>query len=423
MNAAPGVVGAPGAPGAPGLLTRRTLPLYAAAWLPLVVYHFGVAASAPIAAWEAATSAVLTVLPAALAGVVAVRRGERHAGAGHGAGALTVRHGLAAAVYAAGWTLCTALQLVVFAPPEALGTFLARSAPWQWLTGVLLYGVLAGIGHATAVGRRLREREAAAARAELHALRAQLDPHFLFNTLHSLTALARRDPAAVERGLETFGALLRYVLDANRRAPEPPDGVAHVAQQRAGDDDVALADELAFVRDYLALERLRLGDRLRVEERFDDDALECAVPAFTVQPLVENAVRHGLAPRAAGGTLRLSASLDAAGDLVIEVADDGVGADAFDGAGATAAGTPNGVGVASTGLGLALVRRRVAARFGARAHVAVETARGEGFRVRLRLPAEPARPRGAPSARVHRAPPPRPAFDADRRVARTAAVT
>jgi LytS/YehU family sensor histidine kinase len=232
------------------------------------------------------------------------------------------------------------------------------------------------VGHAAAVGRALREREAAAARAELHALRAQLDPHFLFNTLHSLTALARRDPAAVERGLETFGALLRYVLDANRRGGAELRG----ASTRPADDDVTLADELAFVRDYLALERLRLGDRLRVEESLDDDAHECLVPAFALQPLVENAIRHGIAPRASGGTLRLAATLDPPDTLVVEVADDGVGCDAD---------APSVAG----GLGIALVRRRLAARFGSTARVEIATRPAQGFRVRVSLPVELSRVR------------------------------
>jgi LytS/YehU family sensor histidine kinase len=280
-------------------------------------------------------------------------------------------HLLRAIAYASGWVGATLAQLFFFAPRATLERYANTNAVWEWASGLFLYGVVAGVGHATAVGRALREREAAAARAELHALRAQLDPHFLFNTLHSLTALARRDPAAVERGLETFGALLRYVLDANRRGGAELRG----ADTRPPDDDVTLADELAFVRDYLALERLRLGDRLRVEESLDDDALECLVPAFAVQPLVENAIRHGLSPRAAGGTLRLLAALDATDALVVEVADDGVGC---------AADAP----AVARGLGIALVVRRLEARFGPEARVEIVTAPAQGFRARLTLPAE-----------------------------------
>src|SRR5439155_20533144 len=105
------------------------------------------------------------------------------------------------------------------------------------------------------------------------------------------------------------GDMLRYVL-----------GV-----KRAEREDVSLGEELAFVRTYLALEQLRLGDRLHVVEEVDPDACDCVLPSLTLQPLVENAIKHGIAPRAAGGTLTLRASLD--GELlVVEVKDDGSGA-------------------------------------------------------------------------------------------------
>jgi LytS/YehU family sensor histidine kinase len=228
--------------------------------------------------------------------------------------------------------------------------------------------VIVGVAHALTAARRVREREAAAARAdaararaELSALRARLDPHFLFNTLHSVGALVRADSAAAESALERFADLLRYVLDA----------------ERGGRDDVALHDELAFVRSYLALEQLRLGERLQVVEEVDPDALECAVPPLTLQPLVENAIRHGLAPLARGGTLRVTAGFD--GDLLaLEVADDGAGADA-----ATTS--------RAAGLGLSTVRQRLQGRW-PEARTDVVTAPGEGFVVRLRLPARAHRP-------------------------------
>jgi signal transduction histidine kinase len=357
------------AAGAPErVLTRRTLPLYAAAWLPLVAaYAVGITAQG-VAADDALVSAASTVLVAALLGVPAIERAARRATRRPGIARLLGAHLVGALLYASAWVLGTLAQMAAFAPAATTRAFLHQNAAWEWGSGLFLYGVLAGVGHAVAVGRQLREREAASARAELHALRAQLDPHFLFNTLHSLTALARRDPAAVERGLETFGALLRYVLDASR-------GRGADAAGAGGDDVVALEEELAFVRDYLALERLRLGERLHVEEALDDDALECVVPPFTLQALVENAIRHGLAPRAAGGTLRLAARVDGDGRLRLEVADDGVGCDG--------AGLP-----AADGLGLRLVRRRLAARFGPTARLEVVTAPAQGFRVRLSLPAE-----------------------------------
>jgi LytS/YehU family sensor histidine kinase len=145
---------------------------------------------------------------------------------------------------------------------------------------------------------------------------------------------------------------------------------------RAGRHDimeVAFEDELAFLRNYLALERFRLGDRLRVVEELDPEALELAVPPLLLQPLVENAVRHGIAPRRDGGCVRLAASV-VDSSLVLEVADDGVGAE------------PDAWRHAD-GLGLSVVRRQLEMRFPGKNRMEVTTAPGRGFTVRLLLPA------------------------------------
>ena len=231
---------------------------------------------------------------------------------------------------------------------------MAASLGWKLFGGLWVYGAIAATAYAVRATARLRERELAAARAELQALRAQLDPHFLFNTLHSLSALVRHDPRAAEDALERFGALMRYVLDANRA------------------DTVALGEELGFVRDYLALERLRLGERLRVVEEIDPEALECAVPPLLLQPLVENAVRHGIAPRRRGGTVRLIARFERDA-LVLEVADDGPGTapEACDDA---------------AGLGLRAVRRQLETFFPGEGRLTIGTRPDEGFTARLALP-------------------------------------
>jgi LytS/YehU family sensor histidine kinase len=267
-------------------------------------------------------------------------------------------------VYAALLTTEIALSIRAKAPIESYQRYMAEALGWQVLYGIALYGLVVGISYATQAARRLREEERRAARAEalqidaeLRALRAQLNPHFLFNTLHSITALVRIDPAHGERALEQFATLLRYVLDVNRQRSE----------------EVPLEEELGFVRTYLALERLRLGDRLHVVEDIDPDALECLVLAFSLQPLVENAIRHGIAPRAGDGTLRLSANL-VNEQLVLEVADDGAGAD-----GARVAD--------ASGLGLSAVRQRLEARWGKRARMEIVTAPRNGFLVRMTVPA------------------------------------
>ncbi|HYR12001.1 MAG TPA: histidine kinase, partial [Longimicrobium sp.] len=235
--------------------------------------------------------------------------------------------------------------------------------PWQMFSGVMVYAAIAGISYALQAARRLREQEARAARAEalraraeLQALRAQLDPHFLFNTLHSLMALVRHEPARAEDALERFAGLLRYTLHA--RGSET--------------DDVPLAREWAFVRDFLALERIRLGERLRVDEDVDPEALECPVPAFTLQPLVENAIRHAVAPHARGATVSVTARR-VQGALELCVEDDGPGAD------------PAAVERAD-GVGLRVVRQRLRARYGEAARMEVDARPGAGFAVRIRIP-------------------------------------
>jgi signal transduction histidine kinase len=247
-----------------------------------------------------------------------------------------------------------------------------EEAVWHILMGTLLYTVLAGLGHTAALTQRLREEEARLARArelaarmELEALRSRLDPHFLFNTLHSLLALVRCDPRAAEEGLERFGELLHYTL-----------------RTRGDREAVPLSEEWAFVADFLALETLRLADRLSWEQDLSPEALACEVPAFTVQPLVENAVRYAVAPRAGGGRLVIRASV-AEGLLTIEVSDDGPGAEPDE--------------IEDGGEGLELVRERLQAVHGRRAGLEIENGTAGsalgGLTVRVRLPARPARPK------------------------------
>jgi sensor histidine kinase YesM len=150
---------------------------------------------------------------------------------------------------------------------------------------------------------------------------------------------------------------MRYVLNAGRDAST----------------EVALEDELNFVRSYLALERLRLGERLQVVEEIDADALELAVPPLLLQPIVENAVRHGLSPRRDGGTIRLAARTEDDW-LKIEIADDGAGAEPDEWRRAE-------------GLGLKAVARQLRAWFRDAAELDVTTRPQKGFAIRLTLPA------------------------------------
>lgn len=205
---------------------------------------------------------------------------------------------------------------------------------------------------------RLRAREADAAHLEaqladarLSALRMQLNPHFLFNTLHAVSALVERDPAGVRTMIARLSALLRRVLDGS-------DG-----------HEVPLRDELALVRDYLAIQKVRLGDRLEVVEDVTDEALDALVPALLLQPLVENAVGHGIAPLEEAGTLTLSARREG-GQLVVDVRDTGPGP----------SGSP------SRGVGLRNTRERLDALYGDGATFDLAHAPEGGARARVTLP-------------------------------------
>jgi LytS/YehU family sensor histidine kinase len=240
-----------------------------------------------------------------------------------------------------------------------------RIVIWQTMIGGVLYFTVVGAAYAWRNDDRVREEAARAARAEtlraraeLQALRSQLNPHFILNTLHTLIGLVRREPGLAEDALERLGELLRYGLRVHRE----------------GADRVLLRDEWDFARSYLEIERLRLGDRLRLHLQAEPDVMECGVPPFTLQPLVENAVVHGIAGRAAGGGLWVTASA-AEGRLRFEVRDDGPGIRA-------------GSEPAGSGLGLRLLRDRLAALYGERASLRVETAASGGCRAVVELPLE-----------------------------------
>jgi signal transduction histidine kinase len=229
--------------------------------------------------------------------------------------------------------------------------------------------------------REARELEAVrlATEAELRALRAQLNPHFLFNALTTIGYLVQAAPDRALATLHELTGLLRAVL----RSP-------------AG-DLVPLGDELAIVEAYLAIERARFEERLRVTVDADDDARRVGVPPLLVQPLVENAVKHGVAPLARGGAVRVWARVepgapgDAAGArLRVRVSDSGAGAD-------PAAARGRGAGV-----GLASVERRLERLYGGAATFAFRSRRGRGTTVELSLPVRPA---AAPAAAPPAAPP------------------
>ena len=178
----------------------------------------------------------------------------------------------------------------------------------------LFYGLVLGIGSALDYYRQFRERELRAAQletqlaqAELQMLKMQLHPHFLFNTLNGITGLVRdNDNAAAVQMLVGLSELLRRTLDSS------------------GKQEVLLSEELEWLELYLKLQQMRFSDRLQVRVTAAPETLDARVPNLIVQPLVENAVRHGLASRAAPGTISLTAEI-ANERLELRVCDDGVG--------------------------------------------------------------------------------------------------
>jgi signal transduction histidine kinase len=179
--------------------------------------------------------------------------------------------------------------------------------------GMMTYWAIVGGVHAFDFHRESQEQaletahlETRLAEAQLQALQRQLHPHFLFNTLHAISALMHRDTEAADAMLERRSDLLRLTLD------------------RIAVQEVTLRDELEFVEKYLEIEQTRFGDRLQVRTSIDPATLDAAVPNLLLQPLVENAVRHGIAPKLQGGHVEISSRRD--GDtLAVQVRDDGPG--------------------------------------------------------------------------------------------------
>src|SRR6058998_2734353 len=195
---------------------------------------------------------------------------------------------------------------------------------------LLAYWGAVGVIHAIEYYRESRERQVEAARldgalraAELENLRAQLQPHFLFNTLQSISTLIHRDQAAADRMLTDLSDLLRLSL-------------RHTAAQ-----EVPLRDELGFLGRYLDIMRVRFGDRLAIVVDAAADVLDAMVPSLVLQPLAENAIRHGMADRTDRGHVAVRAVRDG-GAVRLEVSDDGLGM------GGASPAEGNGIGLANT---------------------------------------------------------------------------
>ncbi|MGE3311418.1 MAG: sensor histidine kinase [Limisphaerales bacterium] len=227
---------------------------------------------------------------------------------------------------------------------------------------LLVYWAVVVVQHVVAFQRRAQERERRAAELEqrltaarLQALQMQLNPHFLFNTLNAVASLMHSDVEAADRVLIRLSELLRRALDTRDR------------------QEVPLREELEFLDRYLEIEQTRFGNRLRVEREIDGSLLDQLVPNLVLQPLVENAIKHGIEPQRRPGTIWLGVGRDAT-DLVLRVRDNGAGLKA-----------PR-PGRAGHGIGLGNTRRRLEQLYGKQQELTIREVEGGGTEVIVRLP-------------------------------------
>lgn len=347
-------------------LSPRGWTLYFAVWLVFgLIYSQALATKPGISTAGALWIGLADIAPAAVLGCFVWRRSARFP-FGTSAMRLLASHLVAAFTFSSLWLAASWARLWLSGRASSRVVPISHAfAAWHLAEGLVVYAVIAGIAHAVRSEQERREQldaltaaETLRARAELAALRGQLNPHFFFNTLHSVTQLIKERPREAIDAVERLANLFRYVL----------------ASSQDGGDERRLGDEVAFTRDYLALEAIRLGSRLRVIERVEGNALNCVVPTLTLQPLVENAINHAVATRRDGGTIEIRARRRD-DRLHIEVADDGPGADANamrDG----------------RGVGLRAVRERLKALHAESTTMEVVTSIGAGFEVHIALPAD-----------------------------------
>src|SRR5678816_3558940 len=217
---------------------------------------------------------------------------------------------------------------------------------------------------------RASRLEAELSQAQLQLLRMQLQPHFLFNTLHAISTLMRRDVAAADRMIARLSDLLRLTLDSGSR------------------QEVPLKAEMDLIRLYLDILQIRFQDRLTVEIQLQPEALDMQVPSMILQPIVENAIQHGIASRTEGGRIGISATL-VDGRLRMQVRDDGPGL------------PPDGL-PAGDGIGLTNTRSRLEAIYGAGHRFEMSNGQSGGLTVTLEIPARCDKEAGGEDSRADR---------------------
>ncbi len=215
----------------------------------------------------------------------------------------------------------------------------------------VVVGIPLKIWNAVRIEQKLEDQGRLLLEARLDALQRQINPHFLFNTLNSIASLVRSRPELAREMIVKLGNILRALL-------------------REREAFVPLGEELAFTDDYLDIEVVRFGEKLRVVKEIAGETLDVVVPSMVLQPLIENSIKHGLEPRIGGGTVTLRSRVDGE-RLVLEVEDDGVGMV---------------VGRAESGIGMRNVRERLMVLYGDAAQVEIESQLGRGTKIRLVMP-------------------------------------
>jgi len=214
-------------------------------------------------------------------------------------------------------------------------------------------GIPLKIWNNTRVEILLKEQEAQATRARFDALKSQINPHFLFNTLNSISALIRSDPERARLIVLKLSSILRKLLTSD-------------------EDFVPLREELAFIDAYLDIEVIRFGpDKLRIEKRADPRALDAMIPTMILQPIVENAIKHGISTKVNGGTIGIYASQEN-GRTIIEIEDDGTGV--------RESGAPG------RGIGMHNVDERLKVAFGQEYRFELTSREGAGTQARIEIP-------------------------------------
>jgi two-component system LytT family sensor kinase len=262
------------------------------------------------------------------------------------------------------WLICVILEIIrmMVVGPISKGTLFYPSSPHTWTKILIVMATLIGVGlpvriwNTTRIERKLVEQEKALLQARMDALISQINPHFLFNTLNTISSLIRFDPDMARTVLLKLSNILRRRLKAQ----------VHFSPLR---------QELDFIDDYLDIEVVRFGrDKLQIRKEIDPETLDMVVPSMILQPLIENALRHGIAPKIEGGTITLRA-MRGNSRLIVEVIDDGVGIS-----------EQRQTEVYGSGIGISNVRERLKVVYGQDFLLKIDSQPGKGTTIRFEIP-------------------------------------